>query len=78
MATIIGGRGSPATYAWSSNKMASCLLRVRSASQVVQVCGGGERALRGDAMKNIAVLQGENGRGVGLVVDENGLIADLG
>ena len=58
--------------------MASCLLRVRSASQVVQVCGGGERALRGDAMKNIAVLQGENGRGVGLVVDENGLIADLG
>lgn len=76
MATIINGRGSPAT--WSSIKMASCLLRVRSASQVVQVCGGGERALRGDAMKNIAVLQGENGRGVGLVVDENGLIADLG
>ncbi|XP_019855779.1 PREDICTED: probable imidazolonepropionase [Amphimedon queenslandica] len=54
------------------------LLRVRGASQVVQVCREGEKVLRGASMKDIAVIQGENGRGVGLVVDGNGLIADLG
>ena len=58
-------------------KMAG-LLRVRGASQVVQVCREGEKVLRGASMKDIAMLRGENGRGIGLIVDGNGLIADLG
>lgn len=54
------------------------LLRIRDASQIVRICKRGEGILRGSAMKDIALLEGEGGRGVGIVVDQNGAITDLG
>ena len=56
----------------------TALLRVRGASQIVQVCTNGEKVLRGAAMKEIAVLEGEGGRGVGVVVSQDGRIAAVG
>ena len=56
----------------------TALLRVRGASQIVQVCTNGEKVLRGTAMKEIAVLEGEGGRGVGVVVSQDGRITAVG
>lgn len=56
----------------------AALLRVRGASQIVQVCANGENVLRGAAMKEIAVLEGEGGRGVGVVVSKDGSITAVG
>ncbi|XP_041379330.1 LOW QUALITY PROTEIN: probable imidazolonepropionase [Gigantopelta aegis] len=56
----------------------AALLRVRGASQIVQVCANGEKVLRGAAMKEIAVLEGEGGRGVGVVVSKAGSITAVG
>ena len=53
-------------------------LRIRGASQIVQVCKEGEKVLRGAAMKSIAILQEEGDRKVGVVVDEKGRIASIG
>ncbi|CAI8036955.1 Probable imidazolonepropionase [Geodia barretti] len=49
-------------------------LRVRNAAQIVTVCSRGERVLRGGEMGNVAVLEGEEGEGVGLAVDGDGKI----
>ena len=58
------------------------LLRVRGASQIVQVCRAGERVLVGSAMKEVAILKEEildnKNRTVGVVVNERGRIESLG
>ncbi len=58
------------------------LLRVRGASQIVQVCKAGERVLVGSAMKEIAILKEEiidsKNRTVGVIVNSNGRIESLG
>lgn len=53
-------------------------LRIRGASQVVQVCSNGERYLRGAAMRNLAVINAKEANTVGVVVDEAGKIAGVG
>ncbi|RUS88362.1 hypothetical protein EGW08_003874 [Elysia chlorotica] len=58
-------------------------LLVEHARQIVQVCAGGERVLCGDSMKSLAVLEGEGGEGGGsggysVLVDRDGIIADIG
>ena len=57
-------------------------LRVRGASQIVQVCRAGERVLVGSAMKEVAILKEEildnKNRTVGVVVNERGRIESLG
>ena len=57
-------------------------LHIHSAKQLVAVCGNGERFLRKSEFSKFLVLnQEETGiskEGVSVVVDENGLIADLG
>ena len=62
--------------------MATHLLRVRNASQVVLVCSGRESILKGDAMKNLAILEQEtscsNGGGLSIAVDREGKIAAIG
>lgn len=45
---------------------------------MVQVCAAGERALRGAAMRNVAVLEAKGAQSVGLAVDEEGRIAGVG
>ena len=61
-------------------KMATIIgrLRIRGASQVVQVCSNGERSLRGSAMRNLAIINAEETNTVGIVVDETGKIAGVG
>ena len=54
------------------------LLRIKGASQIIQVCKEGEKVLRGAAMKSIAILQDEGDRKVGVVVDKKGRIASIG
>lgn len=49
-------------------------LIIRHARQVVAVCQNGERVLKGNAMKNVAVLQGDGEEGLSVVVDEQGKI----
>ena len=57
-------------------------LRVRNAAQIVTVCARGERVLRGGEMASVAVLErekdGDNGTGLGVVVDAGGKIAAVG
>ena len=58
------------------------LLRIRGASQLVQVCKNGEKVLVGAAMKQIAVLNeeiaGDSKRRLGVVVNNDGKIEALG
>ncbi len=53
-------------------------LRVRNAAQVVLVCRQGERLLKGSQMQNIAVLEADGARGVGVVIGTDGKIAAVG
>jgi len=56
-------------------------LLIRHAKQIVQVCGNKETMLCGEQTKHILVLTNDNNNdngGVSLVVDEHGLIADIG
>ena len=60
----------------------SFLLRIRGASQIVQVCKENERVLVGSAMKRVAILKeeivGSKKRSVGVVVNGEGKIDSLG
>ena len=65
--------------------MASHLLRIRNASQLVLVCSGREKALKGTAMQNLAIFElPEDNQEVGVVsglsiaVDKEGRIAAIG
>lgn len=54
-------------------------LRIRGAIQLVQVCNNGERLLKGaKEMNKLAIMEGERDRTLGIVVDQNGLIKDIG
>ena len=53
-------------------------LRVRGASQVLQVCAAGERVLRGSSMRGLAVVESKGTQTVGVAVDEAGKIAAVG
>ena len=50
------------------------LIRIRNASQVVLVCSGRENVLKGDTMKNLAILEQDtscrNGGGLTIAVDQ--------
>ena len=58
------------------------LLRVRGASQIVQVCKNGEKVLLGAAMKQIAILNeeivGDRRRRLGVIVNNDGKIESIG
>ena len=65
--------------------MASHLLRIRNASQLVLVCSGREKALKGTATQNLAILElpDDNqevgvGTGLSIAVDKKGRIAAIG
>ena len=65
--------------------MASHLLRIRNASQLVLICSEREKALKGTAMQNLAILeppdtQEEEGGATGLSmsVDREGRIPAIG
>ena len=66
--------------------MATHLLRIRNASQLVLVCSEREKALKGTAMQNLAILeppdtQEEEGGATGLsivAVDREGRISAIG
>ena len=65
--------------------MASHLLRIRNASQLVLVCSGREKALKGTATQNLAILElpDDNqevgvGTGLSIPVDKKGRIAAIG
>lgn len=45
-------------------------LIIRHAKQVVLVCKNGERVLKGEAMKTVAVLDSEEGAGVSVVAND--------
>ena len=47
---------------------------IRHARQVVLVCRHKERILKGEAMKNLAILEGTQHGGVSIVVNEAGII----
>ena len=49
-------------------------LRIHHAKQVVLVCNNKERLLTGEAMKNLAILEGGLERGVSIVVNKAGKI----
>lgn len=49
-------------------------LRIRHAKQVVLVCNNNECLLTGDSMKNLAILEGGQDRGVSIAVDNAGKI----
>ena len=53
------------------------LLRIRNATQVVQVCRERQLMLKGSEMKKIAVVGRTETSGVSVVVDNTGLIADV-
>ncbi|XP_001636017.2 probable imidazolonepropionase isoform X1 [Nematostella vectensis] len=53
-------------------------LIIRHARQVVLVCKNGERILKGEALKNIAILEGSVNRGISVVADEFGKIECIG
>ncbi|XP_064474919.1 probable imidazolonepropionase [Ornithodoros turicata] len=53
-------------------------LLVRHAHQVVQVVRNGEKCLKGEAMKKVAVMLAEDGVGLSLVVDKHGKLAAVG
>ena len=61
--------------------MASHLLRIRNASQLVLVCSGREKALKGTAMQNLAILDIQEvgvASGLSIAVDREGRIAAIG
>ena len=64
--------------------MASHLLRIRNASQLVLVCSGREKALKETAMQNLAIFELPEDQEVGVVsglsiaVDKEGRIAAIG
>ncbi|XP_077981579.1 putative imidazolonepropionase [Glandiceps talaboti] len=49
-------------------------LLVQHAKQAVLVCKNGEKVLKGDAMKNVAVIEEDGKNGISIVIDCNGLI----
>ena len=53
------------------------LLRIRNATQIVQVCRDRQLMLRGLEMKNVAVVDRTENSGVSIVVESCGLIADI-
>lgn len=56
--------------------MAGYKLLVKNARQVLQVCGARESVKRGEDMNRVQVLEGEGG--FSILVDREGLIADIG
>ena len=66
--------------------MATHLLRVKNAAQVVLVCSEKEKVLKGTAMQNLAILEppeapgegGVAGEGLSIAVDREGRISAIG
>ena len=65
--------------------MASHLLRIKNAAQLVLVCSEKEKVLKGTAMKNLAILEppdieagGGGGGGLSIAVDRGGRITAIG
>ena len=61
--------------------MANHLLRIRNASQLVLVCSGREKELKGTAMKNLAILDIQEvgvASGLSIAGDSEGRIAAIG
>ena len=53
-------------------------MRIRGATQIVQVCREGEKLVKGSAMRQLAILKEDLGRKLGLVVDKDGKVDSIG
>ena len=56
-------------------EIASHLLRIRNASQLVLVCSGREKALKGTAMQNLTIQEVGVASGLSIAMDRDGRIA---
>ena len=50
--------------------MSTYRLLIRSARQIVQVVSNGERIVKGDAMKKVAIIEQDGENGISVVVDK--------
>ena len=53
-------------------------LKIKNAAQLVLVCAGREKVLKGIAMQNVTTLQASADQGLTVVVDREGNIAAVG